>query len=115
MRREDHIRLLHMVDACHEIMGFAEGLNESDLAQDRKLLLAIVKSIEIVGEAASKLSDATISAAPDIPWRNIIGMRNRLIHGYFAIDTEIVWKTAVYEIPPLLESLKHLIEKSQIV
>jgi uncharacterized protein with HEPN domain len=72
------------------------------------LLLSLVKCVEILGEAASKVTEATRESLPEIPWRDIISMRNRLIHGYFDIDTTIVWKTVTMELPPL----EHALEKA---
>jgi uncharacterized protein with HEPN domain len=71
------------------------------------LLLSLVKCVEILGEAASRVTEATRESLPEIPWRDIISMRNRLIHGYFDIDTTIVWKTVTMELPPL----EHALEK----
>jgi len=70
------------------------------------LLFAVVRAIEVLGEAAGKVSDETRSVAPGIPWSSIVGMRNRLIHGYFDIDAEIVWKTVVDELPGLAQQLR---------
>ncbi len=75
------------------------------------LLFAIVRAIEVIGEAASKVADATKATSPGIPWISIIGMRNRLIHGYFDIDSDVVWKTVTEEIPELHRSLKLLLGK----
>jgi uncharacterized protein with HEPN domain len=75
-----------------------EGRSREDLDRDRMLLFAVVHAIEILGEAANKISAETRAAAP-LPWAAIVSMRNRLIHGYFDIDTAIVWKTATVEIP----------------
>jgi len=102
------VRIRHMVDAAREAIGFASGCSSEELAHDRMLLLSLVKCIEILGEAASKVTDATRESLPEIPWRDIISMRNRLIHGYFDIDTTIVWKTVTTELP----SLEHALEKT---
>ena len=75
------------------------------------LLFAIVRAIEVIGEAASKVADETKATSPGIPWISIIGMRNRLIHGYFDIDSDVVWKTVTEEIPELHRSLKLLLGK----
>ncbi|GAB4227422.1 MAG: hypothetical protein OHK0028_00050 [Deltaproteobacteria bacterium] len=71
------------------------------------LLLPPVKCVEILGEAASKVTEATRESLPEIPWRDTISMRNRLIHGYFDINTTIVWNTVTMELPPL----EHALEK----
>lgn len=106
MSPADRIRLLHMRDAAREAITFASGLSPADLAQDRVRALAVVKSIEIIGEAASKISPQTRSQYPEIPWADIVGMRNRLIHAYFDIDLELVLDTVATDLPPLLASLE---------
>lgn len=75
------------------------------------LLFAVVRAIEVLGEAAGKVSQETRSIGVDVPWSSIVSMRNRLIHGYFDIDTEIVWKTMTNEIPALLPALKALLDE----
>jgi uncharacterized protein with HEPN domain len=75
------------------------------------LLFAIVRAIEVIGEAASKVTDETKATSPGIPWVSIIGMRNGLIHGYFDIDSDVMWKTVTEEIPALHRSLKLLLGK----
>ncbi len=106
MQREDRVRLQHMLDAGQEALAFAENHERNDLYRDRMLLLALVKCIEIIGEAAGKVSDDVRADAPDIPWPNIVAMRNRLIHGYFDINPDIVWRTVDEEIPRLIVPLK---------
>lgn len=108
MRREDLIRIEHMIDAAEAARGFVALRSRQDLDTDRMLLFAVTRALELVGEAASRLSEEGRLSAPTIPWSSIIGMRNRLIHGYFNIDTEIVWRTVNGELPPLLASLKAL-------
>lgn len=111
MRREDRVRVQHMFDACQEALSFAAGRNRSDLENDRLLLYGLVRCIEIVGEAASRVSEETRASAPEIPWRSIVAMRNRLIHGYFDINPDLVWKTVTVELPRLIPLLKTLIQQ----
>jgi uncharacterized protein with HEPN domain len=113
MRDDDRVRLAHMIDAADAIEAFMGGRDRSDLDADRMLLFAVVHAIEIVGEAAAKVSDETRRLAPEIPWTAIVGMRNRLIHGYFDIDTSIVWKTVSVEIPALGAKLRVLAQTPQ--
>ena len=101
-----------MVEAAEAACDFISGRTPDDLESDRVLVFALVRSIEIVGEAASKVSASTRDAAPDIPWALIVSMRNRLIHAYFDIDHEVVWKTATEEMPQLLLRLRALIGKA---
>jgi uncharacterized protein with HEPN domain len=93
MNVEDRLRLSHMIDAAESVLSFMAGRQRSDLDDDRMLLFAVVRAIEVIGEAASKVSEEFRAISPGVPWKAIVGMRNRLIHGYFDIDTEIVWKT----------------------
>jgi len=109
MRTEDRVRLRHMIEAAESAAQFIADRSRSDLDSDRMLLFAVVRAIEVVGEAASKLSEEFRAAHPGIPWRAIVGMRNRLIHAYFDIDTETVWETTTQELPPILNQLRELI------
>lgn len=108
MRDEDRVRLLHMLEATDTLAQFLLGRSRGDLDQDRMLLFAVIHAIEILGEAASKISQETRAVTPQIPWASIVSMRNRLIHGYFDIDPTIVWKTATVEIPALVPLLREL-------
>lgn len=113
MRAEDQVRILHMIDAAESIGAFLAGRQRAHLDQDRMLLFAIIRAIEIIGEAAGRITHDTRLAHPEIPWSAIVGMRNRLIHGYFDIDTEIVWKTVFEEIPFLLTRLHAVVATGQ--
>lgn len=91
MQGHDAIRLRHMLDAAREAVSFIHGRTRDDLDLDRQLVLALVKSIEIVGEAASRVTESSRQDLPQIPWDQIIGMRNRLVHAYFDINLDILW------------------------
>jgi uncharacterized protein with HEPN domain len=109
LRADDRIRLLHMIEAAESVLRFTSNRRRSDLETDQMLLFAVVRALEVLGEAASKVSDETRSAHPQVPWSLITDMRNRLIHGYFDIDTSIVWNTASQEIPALLTDLRKIL------
>jgi uncharacterized protein with HEPN domain len=106
MRKDDAVRLRHMLDAAREAQAFAASRLRSDLDRDRQLVLALVKDVEIVGEAASRVSPETRMEWPDVPWQDIVAMRHRLIHGYFDIDLDIVWSTVTDDLPPLAAQLE---------
>ncbi|MFZ1416470.1 MAG: DUF86 domain-containing protein [Defluviicoccus sp.] len=106
MQSDDRIRIRHMIEAAETAISFTAGRGRSDLDTDRMLLFALVRAVEIVGEAASRLSEDARSELSDVPWRQIVAMRNRLIHAYFDISPDVVWKAATEEIPPLLERLR---------
>jgi uncharacterized protein with HEPN domain len=97
-----------MLDSAKEAVKFAAGNSRKDLDEDRKLLLAIIKSIEIIGEAASKVSEARKSQNDNIPWNDIIGLRNRLSHGYFDVNLDIVWQTVKKDLPDLIKALEKI-------
>lgn len=109
MPPDDRIRILHMIEAAETVAIFIANRECTALDQDRMLLFALVRAIEILGEAASKVSAETRVAAPSVPWGQIVAMRNRLIHAYFDIDHDILWKTATEEVPLLLGLLTPLI------
>jgi uncharacterized protein with HEPN domain len=113
MRAEDRIRLLHMTEAAQTALKFVAGKQKSDLQFDQMLLFAVVRAIEILGEAANKVSEDLQSANSSIPWRAMVGMRNRLVHADFDVDTEMVWKTLQSEIPELLSALQALLLSDQ--
>lgn len=108
MRADDHIRVQHMIDAGESVVAFTEGRVREDLDRDRMLLFAVVRGIEVLGEAASGVSEETRSASAQRPWGAIVTMRHRLVHGYFEVDPDIVWRTAREEIPGLLVQLRSL-------
>ena len=105
---EDRVRIRHMLDAAEEVIGFISGRERADLDSDRMLLFAVVRGIEIIGEAATKVSAGTRDLSPEIPWAAIVTMRHRLVHGYFDVDPDIVWRTATEEVPALVPPLRGL-------
>lgn len=111
MCKDDEIRFRHMLDAAREAVSFVQGSERGDLEGDRKLVLALVKDIEIVGEAANQITEPTRLRYDRIPWQQIIGMRNRLVHAYFDINLDILWRTVQEDLPgliSLIESMIHL-------
>ncbi len=110
MPPSDVVRLRHMLDAAREAVTFAAGKTAQDLKSDRILSLALVKCIEIIGEAATKVTNDTRASYLQIPWVDIVGMRHRLIHVYFDVDLERVCDTIAIDLPPLIESLEQAIE-----
>ena len=109
MRKDDSVRIRHMLDAAQEAVSFVQNKRRSSLPKDRKLTLALVKSIEIMGEAAAKVTPKTREELSQIPWSNIIGMRNRLIHAYYDINLDILWKTVTEDLPPLIAELEKIV------
>ena len=90
---------------------FVADKSEEDFADDRLLQFAVVRALEVVGEAAKEIPDTVRALAPDIPWRQISGMRNKLIHRYFGVDAAIVWATVTADVPKLINELSRLAEE----
>lgn len=111
MRVEDLVRVRHMIDAAESATAFVSGRSRVDLQDDKMLQFALVRAIEIVGEAASKVTAETRALSPGIPWQAIVGMRNRLVHAYFDVDGDVLWAAATSEVPALLVQLRALAEQ----
>jgi uncharacterized protein with HEPN domain len=114
MSERDRIRFQHMLDAAREAFAFAAHRGRHELSRDRALALALVKEVEIIGEAASQISPALRQSLPNIPWSKMIGMRNRLIHAYSEIDLEVLWDTIETSLPPLVSQLESALRESEI-
>ena len=103
------VRLRHMLDHAREAVSMLRGKKRADLDTDRKLNLALVRLLEIIGEAAARISKEDRDHYSNIPWPEIIGLRNRLTHGYDDVDFDILWQIVTVDLPPLIENLaKHL-------
>ncbi len=113
MLRDDEIRLSHVLEATREALSFVSGKTRAELTADRMLVLAVVKEVEIISEAAAQISDQCREHFPKIPWADIIGMRNRLVHAYFDINLDIVWSTATKELPQLRVKLERIVAPDQ--
>jgi uncharacterized protein with HEPN domain len=105
MSPDDRWRIGHMIEAAEQALSFAQGRCRADLDHDAMLSMALTRAVEIVGEAAAQVSEEGRQALPDVPWPAIIGMRNRLVHAYFAINATILWDTVQRALPPLIEQL----------
>ena len=102
--RADDLRLADMLEAASTIRRFASGATRENLA-DELLFWALVAQVAILGEAAARVSTERRTLLPDIPWREIVGMRNQLIHGYWSVDPDELWRTIERDIPRLIRSL----------
>ena len=105
---DDFTRLRHMLEAATEACEMISEESRTSLDSDRKLTLALVRLIEIVGEAAVNVSKEKQSELTEIPWRDLVGMRNRIVHAYFDVDLDIVWQTITEDLPFLISKLDQL-------
>jgi uncharacterized protein with HEPN domain len=109
-RHESDFRLRHMLDHAREAVAMARGRTRADLDSDRQLNLSLVRLLEIVGEAASRVPAQERSQYTDIPWPEIVGLRNRLIHGYDSVDFDILWEIVSDDLPPLIAALEKALQ-----
>ena len=109
-RRDDRVSLQQMLDHVEEAMSLAKGRTQSDLESDRVFFLAMLKLVEIVGEAAMRVSETMQASHPEIPWRQVIGTRNRLVHGYDAVDCNILWDIVTADFPALASQLRAVLQ-----
>jgi len=98
-----------MLEYAREAMGLARGKTESNLRDDRLLQLALTRLLEVLGEAAWRVSTTWREAHPEVPWGAIIGMRNRLIHAYDNVDLALVWSTVQDDVPRLVQALERIV------
>ncbi len=104
---DDRIRLQHMLDAARKAMRLSAGRHREDLeAEDDPLPDALVRLVSLIGEAANKVSPSTRAELGGIPWPDLVGMRNRLIHAYFDVNLDILWATVQDDLPALVRGLE---------
>lgn len=103
-----------MVEAAEAVSAFLANRQRADLETDQMLVFALTRAIEIIGEAASRVSPELRSANEAVPWADIVAMRNRLVHAYFDIDHDVLWQTATKDVPALLLLLRGLVSKPDV-
>ena len=108
---DDLTRLYHIQDAAREALSFMSGKTRADLDSNRMLVLAVVKDLEIIGEAAGRISAECRARHPGIPWAIMVEMRNRLTHAYFSINLDVIWDTVTNDLAPLIEQLERVIQE----
>jgi uncharacterized protein with HEPN domain len=110
-RHNPMVLVHHMLDHSREAMEMTRGRIRADLDRDRLLNLALVRLVEVIGEAASRLPEEFRSRHPQVPWRQTVGMRNRLIHGYDTVNFDILWSIIQEDLPPLIEKLEAIVRE----
>lgn len=110
-RHNDKVYIRHMIDHARAALELSSGKNRSSLDTESMFRYALLHLVAVLGEAASRVSGAARSKYSEIPWRDIVSMRNMLIHGYDVVDLDILWKTVEDDIPALIGKLESTIEK----
>ena len=105
----DQHRIRHMIEAAQQAISFTYGRQRTNLDTDVQLRLALLRALEVIGEAANKVTPETRAAYPGIAWAKVVGTRNRLIHAYFDVDLDIVWKTTAESLPELVSMLQDVL------
>jgi len=109
MQHDDVSRLRHMLDAARKAVEFSKGKDRGSLDSDEQLLLSLTRLLEIIGEAAKNISSDLRIRQPEIPWKDIAGTRDRLSHGYFDVDYDIVWNIVSNDLPFLISKLEKIV------
>ncbi len=111
-RHDVLISMRQMMENAMEAVATAQGKNRTDLDKERQLNLWLARSLESIGEAAARIPKEEQNQFPDIPWAEIISIRNRFIHGYNAIDFDILWQIVTQDLPKLIATLRGILPSS---
>lgn len=114
MKSRDYKDFLHdILDAINDVESFIDDLSYTEFVNDRKTLNAVIRSIEVIGEATKNIPDRIKADYKDLPWKLMSGMRDKLIHGYFGVDTKTLYKAAKDDIPPLKASIQKMLKEQE--
>ena len=112
MKKREYLDYLEdMLDAIVALEDFVKGIDFTQFAQDKKTVFATVRCFEIIGEASKKIKGPTRTKHPEIPWEDMAGMRDKLIHGYFGVDTKVLWDSIQSDIPQLKVAVSEVIRE----
>ena len=111
--RDDLLYLRHMLDAIGRIESYLGGVDEGSFLANSEKQDAVVRQLQILGEAVKRLSVAVRAAHPNIPWREVAGMRDKLVHDYFGVDLQFVWITATKDVPALRPQIERILAEHE--
>ena len=106
----DSVYFNHILDAINQTEEYLKDLDKESFMEYPLARDGVIRQLEIIGEAAKNISDTTKELAPDVPWVEIVGMRNKLIHEYFGVDLDAVWETVQKDLPPLKKAVEKLLD-----
>ena len=110
MTHDDTLYLQHILDATRQIAEYLDGVSEDEFYRTPLLQDGVIRQLEIIGEATRRLSMSWRERYDHVPWQDIVGMRNKLIHDYFGVDLSTVWVTATRDVPVLQKWVRHILE-----
>jgi uncharacterized protein with HEPN domain len=108
-QRDDQVYIEHMIDTANKAIGFVAGVSREEFDHNEQLRLAITHLLQIIGEAARRVSLKFRDAHPEIPWKAIVGMRSKVVHDYLNVDEDVVWDTVKNDLAPLVVELEKLL------
>jgi uncharacterized protein with HEPN domain len=114
-QREEKLFLQDIIDFCEHIAAYIKDVDKAGFLSNRMLQDALVRKIEIIGEAVKNISNETRQYFPHVAWKEIAGMRDRIAHGYFNVDLDIVWKTVTQFIPKLKPEIEKILESFPVI
>ena len=106
--------LQDILEAIDDIEGFVKEMEFNEFSGDKKTIYAVTKALEIIGEATKNLPDSLKNEYPDVPWKFMAGIRDKVVHGYFSVDLPIVWSTAKTDVPSLKPLIEEILEETEI-
>jgi uncharacterized protein with HEPN domain len=109
MSPRDLVYVGHMLDMARKAVGKVQGLARDAYDTDENVRLALIHLVQVIGEAARRVSGAFTASHPEIPWENIVGMRHKVVHDYLGVDEDIVWQVVTEDLPKLVEALEPLV------
>jgi uncharacterized protein with HEPN domain len=107
--RKPTLYIQDILTSIDKIFAYTKDLTYNDFSEDEKTIDAVVRNLEIIGEAANNISPEILQLHPEIPWSKMVSMRNKVIHEYFGVDAEILWETIFEDLAPLKESIKKVL------
>ena len=110
MKKDDSVYLRHIIDALLQIERYTDGVTHEEFLSNSLLQDGVIRQLEVMGEAARNLSEDLRNEYPKIPWRQMISLRNRMIHAYFNVNLQIIWEIIQGDIPNLKQETKHVLE-----
>jgi uncharacterized protein with HEPN domain len=111
MKRSDSILLYDILECCERIAVYIKGVSRSAFEENYQLQDALIRKLEVIGEATKGLSSEIIEANPKVPWTKMAGMRDRMVHQYFRVDVDVVWQTVTKDIPKLRSKIQPIYDK----